>query len=194
MIISTVCGWVSTKTIRTTTANATMVSNGLRDEAKPTAISPSAPAISGSPRPPNTRAVMMPFISGEAPSPQRVVRYRTVQPLGAQSSQAARLPASETATGAASNDVPPSLADRGAARSDGAVRVAASTDSNDLGGAEKALASLVRGLRNWIDVTVVGTDPAIVQEGAAGRDRAETRIVRPVRSNGTFVAASLTYA
>ena len=78
--------------------------------------------------------------------------------------------------------LPPSLADRGAARSGGAVRVAAYTDSNDLGGAEKALATLVRGLGDWIDVTVVGTDPAIVQEVAAGRDRAETRIVRPVRS------------
>jgi len=78
--------------------------------------------------------------------------------------------------------LPPSLADRGTARSDGAVRVAAYTDSNDLGGAEKALATLVRGLGDWIDVTVVGTDPAIVREVAAGRDRAETRIVRSVRS------------
>lgn len=62
------------------------------------------------------------------------------------------------------------------------MRVAAYTDSNDLGGAEKALASVVRGLGDWIDVTVVGTNPAIVREVAAGRDGAETRIVRSVRS------------
>ncbi len=62
------------------------------------------------------------------------------------------------------------------------MRVAAYTDSNDLGGAEKALATLVRGLGDWIEVIVVGTNPAIVREVAAGRDGAETRIVRSVRS------------
>jgi glycosyltransferase involved in cell wall biosynthesis len=62
----------------------------------------------------------------------------------------------------------------------GSVRVATYTDSSEMGGAEKALATLVRGLDDRIDLTVVGTNSAIVEEVAAGRDDAATRVVRPV--------------
>lgn len=61
------------------------------------------------------------------------------------------------------------------------VRVTAYTDATELGGAERALATLVRGLDDRIDLTVAGTDPAIVNLVAAGRDGARTRIVRAAR-------------
>ncbi len=61
-----------------------------------------------------------------------------------------------------------------------AIRLAAYTDSEIVGGGEKSLATLLRNLDEQIEVTVVGTSADTVHEVAAGRADVRTRLVRPV--------------
>jgi len=60
------------------------------------------------------------------------------------------------------------------------MHIAAYTDSSEFGGAEKHLAALVQGLDEGARVTVLGTDPAIVERVATARPGATARLVRPV--------------
>jgi glycosyltransferase involved in cell wall biosynthesis len=63
---------------------------------------------------------------------------------------------------------------------DRAIHVAAYTDSSEFGGAEKHLAALVRELAGGIQISVLGTNPAIIERVSAGRADVTVRSVRPV--------------
>ena len=62
------------------------------------------------------------------------------------------------------------------------LRVVVYTDSPQVGGAERSLANLVAALAEDVDVTVLGTDQAVVQTIAAGRPQALAIVVPFVRS------------
>ena len=61
------------------------------------------------------------------------------------------------------------------------MHLGAYTESSFLGGGEKALATLLRDLDRDIEVTVIGTDPAVVEAVAAERPSARIRMVRGVK-------------
>ncbi|MGZ4336352.1 MAG: glycosyltransferase [Gaiellaceae bacterium] len=62
------------------------------------------------------------------------------------------------------------------------LRVVVYTDSPQVGGAERSLANLVEALADEVDVTVLGTDEAVVQTVAATRPQARAIVVPFVRS------------
>jgi glycosyltransferase involved in cell wall biosynthesis len=61
------------------------------------------------------------------------------------------------------------------------VHVVAYTEAPTLGGADISLSLLVQALDPGIRVTVVGTEPAVVDRIAAARPGADAEIVRPIR-------------
>jgi glycosyltransferase involved in cell wall biosynthesis len=60
------------------------------------------------------------------------------------------------------------------------VHLAVYSDQTFVGGGEKLLATLLARIDSGIDVTVVGTTPAVVDELAAARPGARARAIRPV--------------
>jgi glycosyltransferase involved in cell wall biosynthesis len=84
-------------------------------------------------------------------------------------------------------DRPPSavgedhLAAYGGAASRSRLRLMTYTDATTIGGAELALATLVRSFDPDVEVTVAGVDAAVVEWIAAQRPGAQTTLLRPVR-------------
>jgi glycosyltransferase involved in cell wall biosynthesis len=62
------------------------------------------------------------------------------------------------------------------------VQLAVYSEQTFVGGGEQLLATLLSRLASGIEVTVVGTTPAVVDRIAAARPGSRTRVVRPVRS------------
>jgi glycosyltransferase involved in cell wall biosynthesis len=62
------------------------------------------------------------------------------------------------------------------------LRLAVYTDSTEIGGAERSLATLIAALRPGIDLTVVGVDQEVVAEIAAARPGCSTLVLPPVRN------------
>ena len=73
------------------------------------------------------------------------------------------------------------------------MHLGAYTESSFLGGGEKALATLLRDLDHNIEVTVIGTDPAVVEAVAAERPSARIRMVQGVKNkrDAAGIAAQL---
>jgi glycosyltransferase involved in cell wall biosynthesis len=61
------------------------------------------------------------------------------------------------------------------------VHLAVYSESTFVGGGEKLLATLIEGLEDRIEVTVIATDPAVGEEIATARPGSRLRVIDPVR-------------